>query len=56
MSSVSVRAGEPTAFQRAAILFAVVLSTTLYSMTIMIVSVLLPQMQGIIKSSGGALE
>ena len=46
MSSVSVRTGEPTAFQRAMILIAVVLATTLYAMTIMIVSVLLPQMQG----------
>ena len=51
MSSVSVRAGEPTAFQRTAILFAVVLSTTLYSMTIIIVSVLLPQMQGSLSAS-----
>ena len=46
MTSVSIAATETTPFQRSMILTSVVLATTLYGMTIMVVSVLLPQMQG----------
>jgi DHA2 family multidrug resistance protein len=46
MTTVSVADTETTAFHRAMILTTVVLATTLYGMTIMVVSVLLPQMQG----------
>ena len=46
MTTVSVDSSDTTAFQRTMILITVVLATTLYGMTIMVVSVLLPQMQG----------
>lgn len=44
-SSVAI-AGEPTAFQRGLILFTVTLASTLYGTTILVVSVILPEMQG----------
>ncbi len=46
MSTLSLTETEPTAFHRAMILVTVTLATTLYGMTVLVVSVLLPQMQG----------
>lgn len=46
MSTTTAIAGEPTAFQRGLILFTVTLASTLYGTTILVVSVILPEMQG----------
>lgn len=46
MSAVADEANPPGSLQRWAILITVVLATTLYSLAILVVSVLLPQMQG----------
>ena len=46
MSATALEARQPGNFERWAILITVVLATTLYSLAILVVSVLLPQMQG----------
>ena len=46
MSAIAADVRQPGNLQRWAILITVVLATTLYSLAILVVSVLLPQMQG----------
>ncbi|MEX2618417.1 MAG: DHA2 family efflux MFS transporter permease subunit [Alphaproteobacteria bacterium] len=51
MTTVEDTAKIPSAFRRWMLLVSVVLATTLYSMTVLIVSVVLPQMQGTLSAT-----
>ncbi len=51
MTTVEETEEIPSAFRRWMLLVSVVLATTLYSMTVLIVSVVLPQMQGTLSAT-----
>ena len=51
MAIAAARPEDYTGFQRAIILATVTMATTLYATTILVVSVILPQMQGSLSAS-----
>ena len=51
MSTIDQNAEAPGAFRKWMLLVSVTLATTIYSMTVLIVSVVLPQMQGTLSAT-----